>query len=535
MKKQFSLSTVSIALIAALLLGAFLQSVISGDNIYQQVNKFAEILNNAEKNYVDEVDTEKLVESAINGMLESLDPHSTYIPAKQMQKVNEDFQGSFEGIGVEYDIINDTLLVVSPIPGGPSEALGIQAGDKIVQIDTFNAIGIKRDEVPKRLRGKKGTHVRVEIVRSGEEKRLEFDIIRDKIPLYTVDVSFMVNSEIGYLSVNRFAATTYQEFSDGMIKLKSQGMKKLVLDLRNNPGGYLDQAVKMVDEFLPGGKKIVYTKGRQNAFNEDYGSSGRGKYTDITVVIMVNQGSASASEIVSGAIQDWDRGLIVGETTFGKGLVQRQFPLGDGSAYRLTTARYYTPTGRLIQRPYGSDHDAYRKAAFEREEQEGENIDHKEENDSTKPKFKTPGGRTVFGGGGVTPDYFIKAERLEKYSAQLRGRSIFLEFVNKYLDRAGADLRSKYENQRSEFLEKFIVSPEMIDEVVSIATAKKIEFVKEEFDKDLSYIKAAVKAQIGRTLFGNEASYPVLLNEDSQFLKAISLFPEAEKLAHLGK
>ena len=254
MKKQFSLSSVSIAILAALLLGAFLQSVISGDNIYQQVNKFAEILNNAEKNYVDEVDTEKLVESAINGMLEGLDPHSTYIPAKQMQKVNEDFQGSFEGIGVEYDIINDTLLVVSPIPGGPSEALGIQAGDKIVQIDTFNAVGIKRDDVPKRLRGKKGTHVKVEIVRSGEEKHLEFDIVRDKIPLYTVDVSFMVNSEVGYISVNRFAATTYQEFSDGMLKLKSQGMKKLVLDLRNNPGGYLDQAVKMVDEFLPGGK-----------------------------------------------------------------------------------------------------------------------------------------------------------------------------------------------------------------------------------------------------------------------------------------
>ncbi|MBS4029344.1 MAG: S41 family peptidase, partial [Ignavibacteriales bacterium] len=419
LKKKFSILTVTVLTVAALFLGVALQSVISGDNIYQQMNKFAEVLNNANKNYVDEVDTQKLVEAAINGMLGELDPHSVYIPASQMQKVNEDFQGSFEGIGIEYDIINDTLTVVSPIPGGPSEALGILAGDKIVKIDDSSAIAIKRDNVPKKLRGKKGTRVRVEIVRSEEKKHLEFEIIRDKIPIYTVDVSFMLDSEIGYVSVNRFAATTHQEFVDAVNKLKLQGMKKLILDLRNNPGGYLEQAFQMADEFLPAGKKIVYTKGRQASFNEEYFSSGKGKYNDITLIVLVNQGSASASEIVSGAVQDWDRGLIVGETTFGKGLVQRQFPLPDGASFRLTTARYYTPTGRLIQRPYGKDKTAYRQEVLEREEEEGENLEHTAEADSTRPQYKTSIGRTVYGGGGITPDFVVKAEKLQRFTGQL--------------------------------------------------------------------------------------------------------------------
>ncbi len=533
MKKRFSTVTIVLVTIVALTLGAFLQSVISGDNIYQQVNKFAEILNNADKNYVDEVDTQKLVEAAINGMLEQLDPHSIYIPAKEMQKVTEDFQGSFEGIGIEYDILEDTLTVVSPIPGGPSEALGILAGDKIVKIDDSSSVGIKRDDVPKKLRGKKGTKVKVGILRSEESKQLDFEIVRDKIPIYTVDVSFMVDKEVGYVNVNRFAAPTHAEFADAVDKLLAQGMKKLILDLRNNPGGYLDQAFQMANDLLPGGKKIVFTKGRQQAFNEEYSSDGKGKYQTMPLVVLVNEGSASASEIVSGAIQDWDRGLIVGETTFGKGLVQRQFPLSDGSSYRLTTARYYTPSGRLIQRPYGANREDYRKQLLTRNEEEGENIEHTNEADSTRPKFKTAGGRTVYGGGGISPDFVIKAEKLQKYTAQLRGRSVFLEFANKYMDRNGAKVRTQFEKDKKGYLDKFIVTQEMVDEVLNIAKAKSIEFVKEDFDKDESYIKAFMKAQIGRMLFGNEGSYPILLNEDNQFHKAISLFPEAEKLAHL--
>jgi carboxyl-terminal processing protease len=531
-RKRFSTFTLITVTIASILLGAVLQTVISEDNIYQQVRKFSEILSNAQKNYVDNVDTEKLVESAINGMLETLDPHSIYIPVKQMQKVTEDFQGSFEGIGIEFDIINDTLTVVSPIPGGPSEALGIQAGDKIIRIDTSNAIGIKRDDVPKKLRGKKGTKVKVEILRLEESKLLEYEIIRDKIPIYTVDVSFMVENEIGYISVNRFAATTYDEFAQALATLSEAGMKKLILDLRNNPGGYLDQAFQMADEFLPAGKKIVYTKGRQPQFNEEYIASGKGKYFDIPIIILVNQGSASASEIVSGSVQDWDRGLVVGETTFGKGLVQRQFPLPDGSAFRLTTARYYTPSGRLIQRPYGSDHAAYRKEVAEREEAEGENLEHSNEADSVKPKFTTAGGRTVFGGGGITPDFVIKAEKLQKYTAQLRGRSVFLEFGNRYMDRNGTRIRATYEKNLDLYIKEFKITQEMVDELLGIAKAKNIEMNEEEFQKDLSYVKAFMKSQIGRMMFGNPGSYPIILNEDNQFLKAKTLFPEAEKLAH---
>jgi len=531
-RKRFSLYTLIAVTIASILFGAVLQTVISEDNIYQQVRKFSEILSNAQKNYVDNVDTEQLVESAINGMLETLDPHSIYIPAKQMQKVTEDFQGSFEGIGIEFDIINDTLTVISPIPGGPSEALGIQAGDKIIKIDTSNAIGIKRDDVPKKLRGKKGTKVKVEILRLEESKLLEYEIIRDKIPIYTVDVAFMVNSEIGYISVNRFAATTYEEFAQALTTLKEAGMKKLILDLRNNPGGYLDQAFQMADEFLPAGKKIVYTKGRQPQFNEEYSSDGKGKFQTIPLVVLVNQGSASASEIVSGAVQDWDRGLIVGETTFGKGLVQRQFPLPDGSAFRLTTARYYTPSGRLIQRPYGSDHTAYRKEVAVREESEGENLEHSNEADSTKPKFTTAGGRTVFGGGGITPDFVIKAEKLQKYTAQLRGRSVFLEFANRYMDRNGTSIRAKYEKKLEVYFKEFTITQEMVDELLGIAKTKNIEMNESEFQKDISYIKASMKSQIGRMMFGNQGWYPILLNEDNQFLKSKTLFPEAEKLAH---
>ncbi|TAK57176.1 MAG: S41 family peptidase, partial [Bacteroidetes bacterium] len=352
MKKRFSVPITAFLCFVALLLGMQLNSLISGDNLFEQLNKFKEVVSLTEKFYVEDVDTPKLIEAAINGALGELDPHSIYIPPKQLERVNEDFQGAFDGIGIEFDIINDTLLVVTPIAGGPSEALGIMAGDKIVKINDTSSVGITRENVPKKLRGPKGTHVKVTIVRADEKDPIEFDITRDKIPLYSVDVSFKVNGEVGYIRVNRFSVTTHDEFVRAVEKLKAQGMRKLLLDLRDNPGGYLDQAFKMADELLPGGKKIVYTKARVPQFSEEYSSTGRGSVSGIPLVILVNRGSASASEIVSGAVQDWDRGLVVGETTFGKGLVQRQYELPDKSAFRLTIAKYYTPSGRLIQRPY---------------------------------------------------------------------------------------------------------------------------------------------------------------------------------------
>jgi carboxyl-terminal processing protease len=531
MRKRFSLVNVGILVVLALVAGAQLNRMFSGDSIYQQVGKFNDVLNLTYKYYVDDVDSQKLTESAITGLLGQLDPHSVYLPASTMQKVTEDFQGSFEGIGIEYQVLNDTLLVVSPIVGGPSEALGIQSGDKIVRINDTSAVGITQDGVQKKLRGPKGTHVKVAIIRTGFKEKLEFDIIRDKIPIYTVDASFMVDEHTGYINVNRFAATTRDEFVDALATLRAAGMKRLVLDLRTNPGGYLEQAYKMMDELLPKGRKIVYTKGRRAEFDEEYVASGSGKYQDVGLVVLVTNGSASASEIVAGAVQDWDRGLIVGETTFGKGLVQRQFELKDGSAFRLTTARYYTPSGRLIQRPYDKDKVKYQMEAFERNEQEGENISHEAEKDSSRPKFKTMGGRIVYGGGGITPDYILKSDRLNEYSVQLRGKQVFLQAADKYLDIHGNELRAQYGKDMARFADEFEVTPQMLEDLKQIAGSKGITFNQELFEKDLRYIRAFTKAYIGRGIWGNNGSAQVMLKEDPQFKKAMSLFPEAEQIA----
>jgi carboxyl-terminal processing protease len=531
MRKRFSLLTVTVLVLVSLTAGAALNRVMSGDNIYEQLNKFKDVLSLTQKYYVEDVDTQKLTESAINGVLADLDPHSVYIPAAQLQRVNEEFQGSFEGIGIEFQVLNDTLLVVSPIAGGPSAALGIQAGDKIVRIDDTSSVGITETQVRAKLRGAKGTKVRVAIVRAGIDRPLDFEITRDKIPLYTVDASFMLDDATGYITVTRFAATTHSEFAEAVNRLRQEGMRRLVLDLRGNAGGYLEQAFKMSDELLPGGKKVVYTKGRRTEFDEEYVTSGSAKAADVSLVVLVNNGSASASEIVAGAIQDWDRGLIVGESTFGKGLVQRQFPLPDGSAFRLTTARYYTPSGRLIQRPYGKDRAAYQREAYAREEEEGANVDHDAEKDSTRPVFKTAGGRTVYGGGGVTPDYIVKSDRLTEYAVQLRSRLVFLEYANTYVDRNGADLRERFGKDVRRFTREFTVTDAMLGDVRALAGQKKVEMNTEQYDKDLRFIKAFVKAFIARNIWGNEGSARVMLEEDAQFRKALNLFPEAEKIA----
>jgi carboxyl-terminal processing protease len=531
MRKRFSLVSVIVLVGMALIAGSVLNQLISGDSIHEQAKKYADVLSLTVKNYVDDVDTQKLTESAIGGLLSQLDPHSVYISETQLPRINEEFSGSFEGIGIEYQVLNDTLLVVSPIAGGPSEALGIQGGDRIVKIDDSSAVGIKQEAVPKKLRGPKGTKVKVSIIRSGLKQPLEVEITRDKIPLYTVDASFMLDKEVGYIGINRFAATTHNEFLDAVNKLKQEGMKRLIFDLRGNAGGYLEQAYRIVDELMPRGRKIVYTKGRRADFDEEYISSGAGRFQDVVLVMLVNNGSASASEIVAGAIQDWDRGLVVGETTFGKGLVQRQYDLGDGSAFRLTTARYYTPSGRLIQRPYGTDKVKYAHEAFERSETEGENLEHSAERDTTKPKFKTMGGRVVYGGGGITPDYIVKSDKLTEYTAQLRSKLVFLQAGDRWLDRHGAELREKYGKNVRGYAADFQVSNEMLDQVQKLGVEKGIEVKADQYEKDVRYIRALLKAYIGRNLFGNEGYARVMLREDAQFAKAYALFPEAERLS----
>ena len=523
------------AIMVGIGLGIAVQPVVSGDNIYDHVRKFSEVLNMASRNYVDEVDTQKLTEAAIRGMLDELDPHSVYITAKDMVKVEEDFKGSFEGIGVEFDIVSDTITIVSPIVGGPSDALGISAGDKIVRINDSTAIGLTREIVPKKLRGPKGTVVKVHIRRSGEKELLVFEIQRDKIPLNSVDAYFMIDgTDIGYVTANRFSATTYDEIMKATRELRGKGMKKLLLDLRNNPGGYLDQAFRIADEMIPDGQKLVYTKGRRPEFDEDFMSTPGGLLEDVPLVVLINGGSASASEIVSGAVQDLDRGLVVGETSFGKGLVQRQYPLGDGSAYRLTISKYYTPSGRLIQRPY-DDKAKYYGGEGRIEGDEGENITHDADSKDTtakdRPAYKTLSGRTVYGGGGIMPDYIVKSDTIAMLSRKLRSKNLFWATADEIMRTKGKDIRASYQQDMTTFLRSFKITDADIDRLKALAKEKDVEWVDADFTKDEEYIRAVVKAYVGRILFNNAGFTAVMLSLDNQAKKAMTLFAEAARVA----
>lgn len=518
------------------LIGIQLEKVFSGDNLRESIRKFNDVLTYTEKYYIEEVDTQKLVEAALNGMFNQLDPHSVYIPAKEFTAVEESFRGDFEGIGIEFQIVNDTLTVVSPITGGPSEQLGILPGDRIVKIDGNSVIGITNDEVRQKLRGKAGTKVNVTIARPGVSKLLEYTIVRDKIPIYSVDTHFMIDDKTGYVSVSRFSETTFDELYSALKDLDSKGMKQLLLDLRGNPGGYLNQAVQIADLFIDGKKKIVYTSGRRSEFNEEYYASETYPYEKIPLVVLINRGSASASEIVSGAVQDWDRGLVVGETSFGKGLVQRQFQLFDNSAIRLTISEYFTPSGRLIQRDYKNKKDKkdYYSEISDREESEGENLEHTAEKDSSKPTYKTlVKKRTVFGGGGITPDYIVKSETLTEYTQNLLKENLFYSFVLSYLDINTKNIKNRFGDNLNKFRKEFSISDDMINSFVNYAKSKKVEFVQSDFEKDKDYIAARLKAQIARNFWKNDGWYSVLLEGDSQFNKALKLFNEAKDLANL--
>ncbi len=553
MKRGLIIGAITITI--GVLIGALLPPLISGDNIYGQLDKYKLVFNTAVKNYVDEVDSGKLTESAIRGMLSELDPHSTYITAEEMKGVEEDFSGSFEGIGVQFDIINDTITIITPIPGGPSEGLGIQAGDKIVNIDGQYAVGIDRNDVPKKLKGPKGTIVKIDIKRWGVNQLLSFSITRDKIPILSVDASFMFkNSDIGLIRVNRFAANTHSELMEAINTLKNEGMKKLILDLRGNPGGYLQQAFFMADEFLPGGDTIVYTKARKPEFEELYMSNPGGLFEKMPLIVMINAGSASASEIVSGAIQDLDRGLIVGETSFGKGLVQRQYPVGDGSAFRLTIARYYTPSGRYIQRPYKDKLD-YRKLYGRLELEEGSNIEmaldkakkdiakHNEEELKKDPKskniinvdsieiYKTKSGRTLLGGGGIVPDYIIKQDTITDLSIQFRMKRIFNEYISNYLDN-GKKIKEQY-TDFNDFYKKYNVTEKMLTDFKTLAESKEVKWSDSEYKTDKEFIITEIKASIASIIWGYDKRVQIFYDIDRQIQKALTLFPEAMKVAKL--
>lgn len=489
-------------------------------------NKVESILDYIEKEYVDTINRKKLSEETIVSLLQQLDPHSQYIPASELQEVNESLEGNFSGIGVEFNIINDTIVVVSAISGGPSETLGIMAGDRIIKIEGKNVAGIKikNSDVIKSLRGPEGTIVNVEI-RRGKNSNLNFRIKRGEIPIASIDASFMISGEVGYIKVSRFASKTFEEYLEAFGRLTTKGMKKLILDLRGNPGGYLTDAINLADEFLPEGKLIVYTEGKARPKESSYATN-KGGWEGKDIVVLVDEGSASASEIVAGALQDNDIGTIIGRRTFGKGLVQEQRDLPDGSALRLTIARYYTPSGRCIQRPYSKNLEAYYEEVYDRYEKgELTNKDSSARhfgNDTIK--YTTPKGKILYGGGGISPDIFVALDTsaFTSYYTQLMNSGVISKFAFQYCDQNRRSLKQTFSNL-DEFQKKFELSETEIKRFKEFSVTEGIQVIEPSWRKSFELIRLQLKAQIARNLWGNDGFFKVIEAKDKTVLKAIEV------------
>lgn len=485
-------------------------------------NKIDQILKLVENRYVDSVDAEDLTDKTIAELLTQLDPYSAYIPAANYEEVNQPLEGNFEGIGIEFYKLNDTILVVSALSGGPSEQVGLRGGDKIVTVDSVPVAGqnLSNEDIIKKLRGKKGSKVVVGIKRNGQKELMSFTITRDRIPIYSVDIAYMVAPEVGYIKINKFSATTAEEFRQAFAKLRgSSPIKGLVLDLRGNPGGYLDAAIRLADEFLPTGKLITYTEGRTQP-RRDFSSSSSGLFETGKLVVLIDEGSASASEIVSGAIQDWDRGEVIGRRSFGKGLVQEQFDMRDGSAVRLTVSRYFTPSGRSIQKPYesGKSSDDF----LERLER-GElfSADSIHQNDSLQ--FRTASGRLVFGGGGIMPDVFVPADsnKFSDFFNAINNTGTLIQFSYVYADQQRAQLE-RFKTAEA-YVKGFQVDAALVQALMAYAKSEGIENKGEAYKKDLDTIRLYLKANIGRQLFSNEAFFPVIQQRDKTLQKALEV------------
>jgi carboxyl-terminal processing protease len=487
----------------------------------QKEDKLRNVINYVQENYVDTVSKQALEAKAITGLLENLDPHSVYISASEFHDANDPLMGNFEGIGVQFRLERDTITVINTVAGGPSEKLGIKAGDRIVKIDGKKVTGIKisNSEVMKRLKGKKGTIVEVSVFRRGVNGLINYSIHRDVIPTYSLDISYMVEPGIGYIRLNNFSVTTNEEVAAALEELKAKGMKKLILDLRGNGGGSLLAAIDVADEFIPKGKLIVYTKGANHAKEVAY-ATGNGLFETGELIIMIDEGSASASEIVAGAVQDNDRGTILGRRSFGKGLVQEQMNLKDGSAIRLTVARYYTPTGRCIQRSYKNGTEDYINEYYHRFlNGEVDNADSIHFADSLK--FRTPKGKIVYGGGGIMPDVFVPIERDStlKYYNRVVNKGTVFQFAFDYTDKYRKSLVFRNFDQ---YNKNFRVTDDVFSEFIRYAEKDGIKHEGKELAKADAKIRLLIKAYIGRNLLDNPGFYPILNSDDPAFLKAVS-------------
>jgi carboxyl-terminal processing protease len=491
----------------------------------EQVYKFSKAFGSITSFYVDSVDQNRLVEHAIVEMLKELDPHSVYISKDEVEAMNEPLRGNFEGIGVQFNLMDDTIYIISPISGGPSERVGIMAGDRIVKIngEVVAGTGITTTLVREKLMGEKGTKVNVTVKRRSEPALLDFTITRDKIPLYSLDAAYMVDDETGYIRLNRFSMTTIDEFEEALYKLKDQKMNNLILDLRDNGGGYLQESITLSDHFLDRDKMIVYTEGL-NISRMDYLSTRSGDFINGRLIVLINEGSASASEIVAGAVQDWDRGLIVGRRSFGKGLVQRPVGLPDGSMIRLTVARYYTPTGRLIQKPYDQGVDEYSRDALRRYVN-GEffNRDSISLPDSVK-YFTKLNKRPVYGGGGIMPDIFVPFDTASysPYYGRLVREGVFNRFVLNYVDLNREELENQYEDF-SAYKRYFIADDELIALLADYGISEGIELNEEDLQVSSELIANQIKALIARDIWSISEYFEIANTRDEDFKKAMEI------------
>ncbi len=473
--------------------------------------------------YVDTINEDKLVEEAIKGMLESLDPHSSYTDAKETKELEEPLQGEFSGVGIQFNMNKDTLYVIQTIPGGPSERVGVLAGDRIIYVNdtTIAGVKMKNSDIQKRLRGKKGTNVTIKVKRPGVKDLITFRITRDNIPLHSIDAQYMLDERTGYLRISRFGAKTHEEMMDALEELKKQGMTQLVMDLSDNGGGYLNAAIDMCNEFLDRGQLMVYTEGDNSPRNEA-NANGWGEHKDLHMVVMVNQYSASAAEIFAGAMQDWDRAVIVGRRTFGKGLVQRPFKFEDGSMMRLTVARYYTPSGRCIQKPYSrGDKKAYEKELLDRAN-EGEyySLDSIQINDTVRYTTRL-NHRTIYGGGGVMPDVYVPLDTTEysTYYRDLSAKGILNQFAIKYVDKNRKSIAKQYSTVNA-FDRGFVVTDEMMRDLIAMGESDSIKYDEEKYRTSERLLKDIVKGLIARDVYGDQSAYSIVINHRNPDLKA---------------
>ncbi len=513
----------------ALAIGVFIGSKLNFSDNTEKIfatsskkDKLNRLIDYIDYEYVDKVNTDSIVDVTVYGILENLDPHSVYIPKKEYQHSADDMRGAFIGIGVSFYIYNDTIAVIRAIEGGPAEKAGIRGGDRIIYADGKKLFGelVQRDSISDYLKGEINSKVSLDVYRPSEKKVLEFKVRRKQVPLVSVDASYVMQDDVGYIKINRFSETTFKEFETALEKLKDQGIKKLVLDLRNNPGGYISTAERIVDEFLENDKLVLITKNKSGDINKTYATR-RGDFEHGKLYVLINENSASASEIVAGALQDNDKGIIIGRRSFGKGLVQREMSLGDGSAVRLTIARYYTPTGRSIQRPYGGGNDTY-YSDYEKRYRNGELIHADSIKVDDSLKYKTPKGKVVYGGGGIIPDVFVaKDTSVENETLQYVSRSGFMSyFIFEYLEKN----RKLFKEMSFEtFRKDFKIEKSLSEEFIQYAKFNEAQIDLSNYAEEL---KRALKANIAQQLFGPNA-YEIVLNEnDPMLLKVLEL--EAE-------